>query len=153
MLKKLSLMAGLICLCLTLTACSTPEMGEYYHSAQLYLGNGAYEYAAELFAQLGEYEDAADYALYARALQAIDEKAYALARANLEAIDPFKSSGRYLMYLDAIAAEEEGDLEKALSLYETLGTFADSHLAAERLKQEIPEAAIKEGRALMNKGE
>ena len=153
MLKKLSLLAGLICLCLSLTACTSPDVAEYYQTAQLYLGCGDYDYAAELFAQLGEYEDAADYTLYARALQAMDEENYDLARTNLEAVNPFKSSGRYLMYLDALAAEEEGEMETALSLYEKLGTFCDSHQAAERLKTAIPEAAIKEGRTLMSQGE
>lgn len=153
MMKKLTLLAGLLCLALTLTACAATDIGEYYETAQLYLGCGDYDYAAELFTQLGEYEDAADYALYSRALQAIEEEEYDLARANLTAINPFKSSGRYLMYLDALAAEAEGELETALSLYEKLGTFADAHLAAERLETAIPEAAIKEGRALMAKGE
>ncbi len=153
MMKKLTLLAVLLCMALTLTACANSDIGEYYGHAQLYLGCGDYDYAAELFSQLGEYEDAADYALYATALQAIKDEEYDLARANLTAVNPFKSSGRYLMYLDAVAAEEEGELEAALALYEKLGTFADAHLAAERLQTAIPEAAIKEGRALMAKGE
>lgn len=153
MMKKLSLLAVLVCMALTLTACVNSDIGEYYQSAQLYLGCGDYEYAAELFSQLGEYEDAADYALYARALQAIEEDEYELARANMSAVNPFKSSGRYLMYLDAVEAEEDKKLEKALELYEKLGTFADAHEDAERLRKAIPEAAVKEGRALMAKGE
>lgn len=153
MMKKLSLLAVLLCMALTLTACATADIGEYYQSAQLYLGCGDYDYAAELFSQLGEYEDAADYALYARALQAIEEEEYDLARANMTAVNPFKSSGRYLMYLDAVAAEEDGEMERALALYEKLGSFADAHLATERLQEAIPEAAVKEGRALMAKGE
>lgn len=153
MKKKLSILAVLVCMALTLTACGTREIGEYYHTAQLYLGCGDYEYAGELFAQLGEYEDSAEYALYCRALQAIKEEEYDLARADLNAVNPFKSSGRYLMYLDALDAEKEGDLEAALSLYEKLGTFMDAHLDAERLEKAIPEAAVKEGRALMAKGE
>lgn len=153
MMKKTLLLTGLLCLCLTLTACTDSGMADYYESAQLYLGCGDYEGAAELFAQLGEYEQAADFTLYARALQAIEDEDYDLARANLMAVNPFKSSGRYLMYLDAVAAEEKGDLEKALTLYEKLGTFAGSHLEADRLEKAIPEAAIKEGRSLMNKGE
>ena len=153
MMKKLSLLAVLLCMALTLTACATADIGEYYQSAQLYLGCGDYDYAAELFEQLGEYEDAADYALYARGLQAIEDEEYDLARANLKAVNPFKSSGRYLMYLDAVAAEADGKLEEALALYEKLGTFADAHLNAERLQEAIPEAAVKEGRALMAKGE
>ncbi|MBQ4580090.1 MAG: hypothetical protein IJA83_05455 [Clostridia bacterium] len=153
MKKHFALLALLLCMALPLTACSGPEVEEYYQTAQLYLGCGDYDYAAELFAQLGEYEDSADYALYATALQAMEDEEYALARANMEAVNPFKSSGRYLMYLDALAAEEDGDMAQALSLYEKLGTFMDAHLAAERLQIAIPEAAIKEGRALMGKGE
>ena len=152
-MKKLSLTALLLCMALTLTACSSPEIGEYYESAQLYLGCGDYDYAAELFTQLGEYEDSAEYALYAAALQAIEDEQYDLARANLNAVAPFKSSARYLTYLDAISADEAGEKEQALALYTQLGTFADTHLAVERLNKEIPEAAIKEGRALMTKGE
>lgn len=153
MMKKLSILAVLACMALTLTACGTREIGKYYQTAQLYLGCGDYDYAAELFGQLGEYEDSADYALYAQGLQAVEDKKYDLARSNMEAVNPFKSSGRYLMYLDAAEAEEEGKLEDALSLYEKLGTFMDAHLAAERLEKAIPEAAVKEGRALMAKGE
>ena len=153
MMKKLTLLSALVCLCLTLTACSSPNIGEYYETAQLYLGCGDYDYAAELFAQLGEYEDAADYALYARGLQALEDEEYALARANLTAVAPFKSSERYLLCLDALEAEAAGNLEEALALYEQLGTFEDAHLAVERLQTAIPEAAIKEGRALMAKGE
>ena len=153
MMKKLSLWAALLCMALLLTACGTQDNRAYYEQAQLYLGCGDYGYAAELFSQLGEYEDSADYALYSRALQAIGDGEYDLARANLNAVNPFKSSGRYLMYLDAAAAEEEGEREKALSMYEKLGSFADSHLAAERLRKEIPETALQEGRSLMAKGE
>lgn len=152
-MKKLSLMALLLCMCLSLTACTSTDLAEYYESAQLYLGCGDYDYAAELFTQLGEYEDAADYALYASALQSIEDEQYALARANMMAVNPFKSSGRYLMYLDAIDAEAAGEMEEALALYEKLGTFADSHLDAERLNKAIPEAALKEGRSLMTRGE
>jgi len=153
MKKHLALLAVLLCTALPLTACSKADVAEYYQTAQLYLGCGDYAYAAELFARLGEYEDSAEYALYAQALQAIGDEEYDLARANMTAINPFKSSGRYLMYLDALAAEDAGEPEAALALYEKLGTFMDAHLAAERLKIAIPEAAIREGRALMNKGE
>ncbi len=152
-MKKLSILAVLLCMALTLTACASREIGEYYEHAQLYLGCKDYDYAAELFEQLGEYEDSADYALYARGLQAIEDKEYALARANFEAVNPFKSSGRYLLYLDAVAAEEDDKLEEALVLYEKLGSFMDANQAAERLQEAIPEAALKEGRALMAKGE
>ena len=152
-MKKLPLLALLLCMALTVTACARTDIGGYYESAQLYLGCGDYEYAAELFSQLGEYEDAADYALYATALQALRDEDYALARANLEAVNPFKSSGRYLMLLDAIDAEAGGNMESALALYEKLGTFAGADEQAARLQKAIPEAAIQEGRALMNQGE
>lgn len=153
MMKKLSILAVLLCMALTLTACGTREIGEYYEHAQLYLGCKDYDYAAELFEQLGEYEDSADYALYARALQAIEEEDYALARANLEAVDSFKSSSRYVLYLDAVDAEADGKLEEALVRYQKLGSFMDANQAVERLETAIPEAVIKEGRALMNKGD
>ncbi len=152
MMKKLPLLALLLCMALTVTACARTDIGEYYESAQLYLGCGDYAYAADLFAQLGEYEDAADYALYAAALQALKEDKYDLARANMLAVNPFKSSGRYLMYLDALDAETDGEMEAALELYEKLGTFAGANEQAARLRKEIPEAAIQEGRALMNQG-
>lgn len=153
MKKKLSILALLLCMALPLTSCAAQDNQEYYETAQLYLGCGDFAYAAELFSQLGEYEDSAEYALYCRALEAMQDEDYALARANLKAIHPFKSSARYLTCLDAIDAEAAGELEKALSLYEKLGTFADAHVDAERLRVAIPEAAMKEGRALMAKGE
>ena len=86
-MKKLSILALLLCMALPLTSCSSREIGEYYEHAQLYLGCKDYAYAAELFEQLGEYEDSAEYALYARAMQAIQEEDYALARANFETVD------------------------------------------------------------------
>lgn len=152
-MKKCSLLAVLLCMALALTACAARDIGEYYQSAQLYLGCGDYAYSAELFEQLGEYEDAADYALYARALQAIEEEEYDLARANLTAVNPFKSSGRYLLLLDAADAEMEGNLADALTLYEKLGTFAGANTEVQRLRKAIPEAAVKEGRDLMAKGD
>ena len=145
-MKKLSILAMLVCMALTLSSCMSQDNQGYYESAQLYLGCGDYEYAAELFSQLGEYEDSADYVLYCRALEAIGNEDYALARANLDAVNPFKSSGRYLMYLDALEQEEEGELEKALSLYKKLGTFAAADQEAERLRIAIPEAALQEER-------
>lgn len=152
-MKKLSLAAMTMCVALALTGCYASDIGDYYQTAQLYLGQGDYADAAELFVQLGEYRDSADYALYCQALAAMQAEEYAVARANLTEVAPFKSSGRYLRYLDALEAEEAGDLEEALALYEELGSFADSHLAAERLRKAIPEAAFKEGRALMARGE
>lgn len=153
MKKHLALLAVLLCMALALTACSGSNVNEYYQTAQLYLGCGDYAYAADLFAQLGEYEDSAEYALYARALEALKDEEYDLARANFTAINPFKSSGRYLMLLDALDAEADGEMEQALALYEKLGTFAEAHQEAERLATAIPEAAIRDGRALMSKGE
>ena len=152
-MKKITLAALLLCAALMLTACTASDISEYYQSAQLYLGSGHYEDAAALFAQLGEYADAADYTLYSRALQALQEEDYGLARANLEAVQPFKSSGRYLAYLDALDAEKNGDLEAALALYEELGSFCGSDEDAARLREAIPEAAVKEGRDLMAKGD
>ena len=124
-MKKMTLAALLLCAALLLTACTNSDIDDYYQSAQLYLGSGDYEYAADLFVQLGEYEDAAEYALYCRGLQALQDGNVALARANLTAVNPFKSSGRYLMYLDALALEEKGDLEAALGLYEKLGFVSE----------------------------
>lgn len=152
-MKKISLASLILCAALLLTACASSDIGDYYQSAQLYLGSGDYAYAADLFVQLGEYEDAADYALYCRGLQALKDGDHALARANLTAVNPFKSSGRYLMYLDALEMEEKGDLEAALSLYEKLGSFYGCEEDAQRLRTAIPEAAIKEGRELMAKGD
>ena len=152
-MKKMTLAALILCAALLLTACAGSDIGDYYQSAQLYLGSGDYEYAADLFVQLGEHEDAAEYALYCHGLQALEDGNAALARANLAAVNPFKSSGRYLMYLDALELEEKGDLKAALSLYEKLGSFYGCVEDAERLRTAIPEAAIKEGRALMAKGD
>lgn len=152
-MKKLSLVAMVVCAALALTGCYASDISEYYQTAQLYLGQGDHAGAAELFVQLGEYRDSADYALYCQALAAMEAEEYAVARANLEEVAPFKSSGRYLRYLDALEAEKDGNLEEALALYEELGSFADSHLEAERLSKAIPEAAFKEGRALMARGE
>ncbi len=152
-MKKLSLVAIVMCVALALTGCYASDIGDYYQTAQLYLGQGDYAGAAELFVQLGEYRDSADYALYCQALAAMQAEEYAVARANLAEVTPFKSSGRYLRYLDALEAEKAGNLEEALEMYDELGTFEDCHLAAERLRKAIPEAAFKEGRALMARGE
>ncbi len=152
-MKKACILLAVLCMALTATACSSGSNQDYYESAQLYLGSGEYEIAADLFGQLGEYADSADYALYCEAMQAIADEDYALARANLNAVAPFKSSERCLAWLDAVEAEISGDLEAALSLYAALGTFRDSDVKAADLRKAIPEAAIKEGRLLMTKGE
>ena len=86
-------------------------------------------------------------------MQAIEEEDFALARANFEAVNPFKSSGRYLLYLDAVSLEVEGKLEAAQALYAQLGSFMAANQAVERLNTAIPEAVLKDGRALMNKGD
>lgn len=152
MKKALSLLA-VLCLALSATACVHRSNQDYYERAQLYLGSGDCASAAELFRQLGEYRDSADYALYAAALQALEEGDLPLARANLEAISPFKSSERYLTFLSALEKELEDDLEGALALYEQLGTFHNAHESAEALRTAIPEEALREGRAMMARGE
>lgn len=152
MKKALSLLA-VLCLALSTTACIHRSNQDYYERAQLCLGSGDYVHAARLFRQLGEYRDSGDYALYAQALQALREGDLALARANLETIEPFKSSTRCLQLIAAMEKEEAGDLPAALALYEQLGTFFDAHESAEELRTAIPEAAISEGRAMMARGE
>lgn len=151
-MKKILLLA-IVCFSFSATACLYRSNQSYYEKAQLYLGGGEYEKAAELFGQLGEYEDAGEYALYARALEALEDENWAVARANLEAIAPFKSSLRYLQLIDAAELAEDGQLEAALSAYEALGTFGGSDEAADALRTEIPEQAIAEARALMARGE
>lgn len=153
LMKRLLPLLALLCLGLSATGCTRPGVADYYEDAQFYLGAQEYESAAALFAQLGEYRDSADYALYCQALQAIADEEYDLARANLTAIAPFKSSERCLAWLDALALEEDGRLEEALAAYEALGTFANAHQDAERLRKAIPEAAVRQGRELMAKGE
>ncbi len=153
MMKKALSMLAVLCLVLSATACSYRSNQEYYEQAQLYLGCNEYGEAADIFSQLGEYRDSADYALYCQALQALSEGDLPLARANLTFLAPFKSSDRYLRVIDALEAEMAGDLEAALVIYSELGTFHDAHLAAEELRTAIPEAAIREGRALMAKGD
>lgn len=152
-MKRILSLLALLCLGLTATGCTRPRMADYYEDAHFYLGAGEYESAAALFAQLGEYRDAGAYTLYCQALQAIADEEYALARATLTTIAPFKSSERYLAWLDALALEEDGELEEALAAYEALGAFADAPQAAERLRKAIPEAAVRQGRELMAKGE
>lgn len=151
-MKKFLLLA-VVCFSFSATACLYRSNQSYYEKAQLYLGGGEYEKAAELFGQLGEYEDAGEYALYARALEALEDENWAVARANLEAIAPFKSSLRYLQLIDAAELAEDGQLEAALSAYEALGTFGGSDAAADALRTEIPEQAIARARVLMAQGE
>ncbi|MBR3765203.1 MAG: hypothetical protein IKK57_11740 [Clostridia bacterium] len=153
MMKKALTLLAVLCIAMTATACVYRSNQQYYERAQLYLGSGDAEYAAELFAQLGEYGDSAEYALYAAGIAALEAGDLTLARTNLESIDPFKSSSRYLTYIAALEAELADELETALALYEQLGTFRNAHEAADELRTAIPEAAMREGRALMSKGE
>ncbi len=152
-MKKVCILLTVLALALTATGCSQPSNQEYYESAQLYLGSGDYEIAAELFHGLGGYSDSADYALYTEALSALEDKKYDLARANFAAIAPFQESERYLTWLDAVEAEDAGNTQEALALYAVLGTFRKSDRKATELRKAIPEATLKEGRALMAKGE
>lgn len=152
-MKKALTLLAVLCLALTATACVHYSNQDYYEQAQLYLGSGDYETAASLFQQLGEYADSADYALYAAALGALAEENYALARTNLNQLRDFKSSERYLRYIDALEYEEAGQLDAALTVYESLGTFCGSDSHASRLRTEIPEKAIRDARTLMAKGE
>lgn len=153
MMKKLLTLLLVLCAAFTATACSHATNQEYYEQAQLYLGSGDCEAAAMLFSQLGEYADSADYALYAAALHALQQEDLPLARANLHAVHPFKSSERYLRYLDALELEASGDLEGALVLYEALGSFEQSADKAALLRKEIPEQTMQEGRRLMSEGD
>ncbi len=151
MKKALTLLCALL-LALGATSCAGTSNQTYYERAQLYLGNGDFEAAAHLFSQLGEYADAADYALYSAALQAIREENFALARVNLEEISPFKSTDRYLRYIEAKELEAADDFEAALNIYTSLGSFEDAYKQAERLRTIIPEQSIQQGRRLMAQG-
>lgn len=153
MMKKLLTLLAVLCLALTATACSRTTNQEYYEQAQLYLGGGEYETAAMLFSQLGEYADSGEYALYAAALHALREGNLPLARTNLEAVHPFKSSGRYLRYMDAMTLRADGDLEAALEIFTALGSFCDAPEQADTLRKAIPEQAMQEGRRLMSAGD
>lgn len=153
MMKKALTMLLVLSLGLTATACVHYSNQHYYEQAQLCVGSGEYARAAELFGLLGEYRDSADYALYAAALNALSEGDLTLARTNLNAVAPFKSSERYLTWIGALEKEASGDLAGALAVYETLGTFHNAHEAAEALRTAIPEEAIRQGRAMMARGE
>lgn len=146
-MKKKLLAVTLILMTVFLAGCgmSVSARGMYEH-AHFCLGAGEYAAAQTYFAQLGEYLDAADCALYAGALQAWSDGDTALARRTLEALHPFKSSGRYLTYLDAMDAQEEGDLRKALTLYESLGTFGDSASVAGDLRTSLRKQEAQEAR-------
>lgn len=153
MMKKALTMLLVLSLGLTATACVHYSNQHYYEQAQLCVGSGEYARAAELFGLLGEYRDSADYALYAAALHALSEGNLPLARTNLNAVAPFKSSERYLTWISALEKEAAGDLAGALAVYETLGTFHNAHEAAGALRTAIPEEALRQGRAMMARGE
>ena len=134
-----------------LTGCTNSNQ-HYYERAQLYLGSGDYRLAARLFRDLGEYADSADYALYCDALAAIQAEEYELARVDLMQIDPFKSSGRYLRYLDAMQLYDEDALAEALTLFDSLGSFADSERQAAEIRRVIPENAVRQAAQNMEQG-
>ena len=69
--KKFLTMLLLVCVSIGAAGCSAYSNQRYYERAQLMMGSGEYAEAAELFHQLGEYEDSAEYALYAAALDAL----------------------------------------------------------------------------------
>lgn len=145
-------MAVMACLlALPLTGCGADNRS-YYEQAQLYLGCGEYGYAQSLFSQLGEYEDAADYTLYCAGVQAIAEGDLDLAQANFELVLPFKSSDRYLTYIEALRLEEDGALEEALSLWTELGSFEDSAEHAALLRDAIPSEDMAHAESLMAAG-
>ena len=151
--KKFLTMLLLVCVSIGAAGCSAYSNQRYYERAQLMMGSGEYAEAAELFHQLGEYEDSAEYALYAAALDALQNSKIDLARANLLEIAPFKSADRYLRYLDALDAENEGELDSALDIYVSLGSFEDCAERAQTLEAAIPEQAIRQGRQLMSQGD
>lgn len=125
----------------------------YYEQAQRYLGCGDYATAAQLFRQLGEYRDAAEYVLYCEGLYAMEQGNLDLARANLAEVEPFKSSQRYLRYLEARALQDDGDLTGALAQYEALGSFADSAELAKALREAIPLQQLAQCEALIRAGQ
>lgn len=150
--KKLCTLSLVSAMCLSATSCTAWSNQHYYEQAQLLLGQGEWLEAEELFLELGEYEDSAEYALYAAALSALQNGNTALCRTNLQQIDPFKSSQRYLRYLDAIEAEKNGDLQEALTLFSALGSFEDAAERAGALQSAIPERSIQQARQMMNEG-
>ena len=148
--KRISIVLALL-LALTATGCSASNQS-YYEQAQLYLGSGDFGTARAMFSQLGEYADAADYALYCAGLAALDAGDLDLARADFELVLPFKSSDRYLTYIEALTLEQDGHAEEALRLWEELGSFADSPARAALLREDIPADEMAHARALMQAG-
>lgn len=142
----------LLCLLLpVLLLCSCAMSNDaYYQQAQLYLGSDDYATAADMFGLLGEYADAANYTLYCQGLDAMTQGQWDMAKANMMLVDPFKSSQRYLQYIDACQQEAAGNLSQALEAFTALGSFEDSHQRAEDLKEEIPRRQLSRAKALMN---
>lgn len=152
MMKKAFVAVSLLLALLSVTGCTASNQ-TYYEQAQLFLGGGDYTSAADLFCRLGEYRDSADYALYAAGLHAIKDGDYALAQANLTQVDPFKSSGRYLRYLEARMLEDTGRFDEAQAIYESLGSFEDSPRRVNELTAAIPERHLANAQALMDAGD
>ena len=148
--KGMAILLALL-LALALTGCTASNQ-HYYEQAQLYLGSGDFAGAEMLFSQLGEYADSADYALYCAALNALVNGETDLARRNFELVLPFKSSDRYLTYIEALNLENEGQLDAALAIWEELGTFEDSNARAALLQEAIPSEEIAHAETLMAAG-
>ena len=148
--KRMAILLALL-LALTLSGCSADNRS-YYEQAQLYLGRGEFTTAELIFRQLGEYADAADYALYSAGLAALSEGSLDLAQADFELVLPFKSSDRYLTYIEALRLESDGRLEEALALWEALGSFENSADRAAQLREIIPSEEIAHARSLMTAG-
>lgn len=151
MIKKAMALLTALTLALAAGGCGSSNQ-QLYERAQLYLGYGETRAARVLFDQLGEYEDSAEYALYCAGIEALCQGDVTLARANLEEVDPFKSSSRYLRYLDALELVEDDDLEGALTIWEGLGSFYDSADKAAEMREEIPENHLAHSEALMEAG-
>ena len=150
-MRKAMAMLAVLAFALCAGGCMSSNV-EVYEYAQRCIGIGEYEAAAEMFMQLGEYRDSAEYALYASALQALQEGDTALARTNFELVSHFKSSGWYLYILDAMELEQQGDLEGAMEIYAGLGSFAGSDKRAAKLAEEISARMLEMCRALMAEG-
>ncbi|MGN1019678.1 MAG: hypothetical protein ACI4O7_04830 [Aristaeellaceae bacterium] len=150
-MKRIVTLLAALALALTATGCAASNE-DYYQQAQRYLGAGDFEGAALLFDQLGGYRDSSEYALYAAGLYALQQGERELARSSLRQVDPFLNSGRYLTYLDAADLADADDLEGAMTLYASLGAFADSAAQAQALEAAIPARDIRRAKALMASG-
>lgn len=147
---------ALVALTLLMTLCAagcTASTQTYYEQAQLLLGRGEYAASAKLFSQLGEYRESADYALYAAGLYALKHGDDALAEANLREVAPFKSSGRYLRYLEARRMEASGAYGDAAAAYAALGSFEDCPERAQAMTEATARQQLEQIRALMEAGD